>query len=293
MSSSYNGVSTGIAPRDAVTITNPSDGDALSAASNNVATQTLANILKFLQERTLFNNGYQNIPTTANTHGCYARGTGSGSGGLFYTDVAAPDGVAALNGLGAGPNNIGVWAHGTGNQPAVYARALASGYGVDSESASGLAGIFKRTDAGADSLLETLRVVNGFQKFNGNNPAATQGYTNSLLGANIVKAWGCLSIDPPGTVTVNAGFNIGAPTVVGGGPNYLRVPFATGLATANYAVLITPMVKAIQGVSLLHWNACNLATGQFDAAASITNTAAQVDLTASATQLSFVVLGFQ
>lgn len=136
MSTVYTGVSTGIAPGDAVQVTNPVDGDALTAASNNAAIQTLANIVRFLQERTLFNNNYQNIPASANQPGGRFKGTGTGSGVLANTDAAAPNGTAAISGTGLGANTKGVWGVGTGTEAGIYGQGAAAG------------GVFLATTAG-------------------------------------------------------------------------------------------------------------------------------------------------
>lgn len=103
MSSSYPGNAGAVTAHAAVSITNPTDGDALTAASNNAATQTLADEVAHLKARAVLNNVAAGDPVTGiiDLNGAAAKlrvnstaelnimsgGIGSvESGGLFRTE---------------------------------------------------------------------------------------------------------------------------------------------------------------------------------------------------------------
>lgn len=121
----YLGSSTGITPNQAVSITNPADGDALTAASNNAGPNALANFLQFLQERALLSN-FNNAAGVANANGGWFTGNGAGSG------------VRAIGGNSSG---IGVYAEGGNNNGnGVYAIGKGDGTGVVAEAGTNTTG---------------------------------------------------------------------------------------------------------------------------------------------------------
>lgn len=125
----YNGNSSGVTVGLAVTVTNPVDADPLSASSNNAAVQTLANVLQFLQERALINNGYNNPSAVANAAGVMGTGNGTGPG---------------VHGIGGATDGHGVRGEGTGTGSGVYA--------VGGPSAGGSAAVTAIAGAGVGSF---------------------------------------------------------------------------------------------------------------------------------------------
>lgn len=112
---SYPGNSTGIVDHASVTVTNPVDADGLSAASNNSATQTLANEVQHLKEKALlrtgdeitgtltFDGGSISINETAAVEVNSPGGLGVASGGsinVAHGGTVAVEGNIELNSLG-------------------------------------------------------------------------------------------------------------------------------------------------------------------------------------------------
>jgi hypothetical protein len=258
----YNGSSAGITANQPVSVTNPVDGDALTAASNNTAAQTLANFLQFLQERALLTN-FNNAATVVNAmggrftgngtgagvmgtggatngvggdfygsgsgtaHG--VRGTGSGTGAGVFGTAAGGGGTAGVQGVAnSGPGNTGVSGMADGaTGVGVFGRSdlyrgvegLANGVGADG--VYGRIGAIGATGAGVvgDGNGQTgaaggrflngtgranraVDITTGHLRLSSGNAANTEGFSNSLVANNIVKAYGVIQ------------WNAGAPAIV-------------------------------------------------------------------------------
>lgn len=96
--------------------------------------------------------------------------------------------------------------------------------------------------------------------YNGTTPASTVGFSNAVVGKNIVKCWGKIGVSGSGTVatiTVSDGFNIASTAV---NSNAIRITFATAMANANYTVIASQLSSS--GASTIGFCApCDLATG--------------------------------
>lgn len=77
---------------------------------------------------------------------------------------------------------------------------------------------------------------NGVKIFNGTNPSATTGFTNSVTVKNIVKASGSAQ-SAGGVVSLLDGFNTASAAASGG--NEIRITIADDMSSANYAVVVT------------------------------------------------------
>lgn len=163
----------------------------------------------------------------------------------------------------------------------------------DSESAHFRGHGFAGLKASGDSNLDPVIRSDGTIDFaSAGNPASTVGYTNKLSKKSTVKAWGLLTNDGAGGVSVVDGFNITSTAV--NGTQYQRVTLAAAMASTNYAVLATMTQKNAQTVSVIMVNACNLNTGYFDLAFFNALTGAQIAIdTGAAYHVSFMVLGAQ
>src|SRR5687768_4864400 len=115
MPTTYAGSSTGRTPRESISVTNPVDADALTAASNNSAIQTLANFVQFLAERAGLIN-YTNVGVGTSVTGWVAQGASTVGAGILGLGYGAVDTVTkALQGVigKGGVNGVGV--HGVGD----------------------------------------------------------------------------------------------------------------------------------------------------------------------------------
>ncbi len=67
------------------------------------------------------------------------------------------------------------------------------------------------------------------------NPAATVGFTNTLLAKNLIKAWAHITTDGIGGITLVDGFNVASVQLPGA--SVLQVTFANPMANTNYAAV--------------------------------------------------------
>lgn len=172
-----------------------------------------------------------------NSTGVIGIGFGSGSGGNFYSAAAAPNGTAALNGIGQGANNKGVWGTGTGTEPGVKAEGGASGPGLSASAG---------TSASTVARIDAIQATNGDISLNGvANPQSDVVFVNRITPKNINKAWAKVSIAAASVVTLGEGFNISSisPPVAANigascGNNAVVITFASSFASAtSFAVI--------------------------------------------------------
>lgn len=120
----------------------------------------------------------------------------------------------------------------------------------------------------------------------GSNPASTTGFTETLTSMNICKAWGFVSTDGAGAVSVTAGFNIAS--VSHPGDSSVLVTIADDMASANYCVVGNVRCQvAITGAVYMNSNAA----GSFRLYAR--NAAGTINLATDPSALWFVVYGAQ
>jgi hypothetical protein len=139
--------------------------------------------------------------------------------GISATASGSADGVFGLGGTGAKSGVAGL-------------AGSASGYGVAGSGASGgLGGYFLSSSAAVD----VLRADGYMDLSHATNPATTTGFTNRLTPRNIPKAYGYVTTDGAGAITLQDGFNIASATK---SVTDVIITFGTALANNLYAVSV-------------------------------------------------------
>jgi hypothetical protein len=194
------------------------------------------------------------VTTTSNGTAITATGSGTGAGSLSTGGASGGNGAVGL-GTGAGTGIIG-----TGG------------------SSAGVGGLFTPGAGATDAV-----VAVGNVGMTGSNPASTTGFSNRVTPANVPKAWA--NIADGASPSVSAGFNIAS---VSCSSKHITVTFATGIASGNYAVVVTRS-GAYETASVLSQSSGSLLFGALDGA-----TLAEVDIcTSTGHKTNLVVLGLQ
>lgn len=205
-----------------VAITEPEDGDPLTAASETVGTHLLADWAQRLADislniattawtftlgivftlRATFNDGVLvNAPSTSNRNGVEGTGNGTGRGGFFTGGSSSGSGVRAIGGAS---NGAGVDASAGGTGIAVYGENTGSGFAVQADAS-----------AGTGTALDVLG--------NSTAPAATFTAGGSQDAAQFT---GTTAFS--GLLSANGGIAHPTPLVVGGTGASFQNSFAAG-----------------------------------------------------------------
>src|SRR6266851_574311 len=149
--------------------------------------------------------------------GAGVTGTGGPTTGQGVIGTGGTLSGMGVRGIGGTPNGLGGSFQGTGT-------GTVFGQSAGIEAAGG---------PGATSFtVPAIRSFGYIDLSGGSNPASTQGFSNSLTLKNTVKAWGKITTDGAGGVTVQDGFNI---TSVSISTTQIIVNWATNFANTNYA----------------------------------------------------------
>lgn len=131
---------------------------------------------------------------------------------------------------------------GSGNQNGVKGTGTGTGAGVNGvgAGASGFGGRFTGVSAGLGVLAESSATnvdvlkATGYIDLSGATvPSSTTGFSSRITPVSIIKAWGRISTNGSGSVSVLGGLNISSVSV---SSTTVTVNFATAFSSANYAI---------------------------------------------------------
>lgn len=227
-------------------------------------------------------------------------GATTASNGVTITQAIA-NGVGLTisgNGTGAaisatgptGLNTQAIVAIASGNNHAVSFAGAGNGSGILATSGATGEGVIAALGGSSSENTNTryaFRALSGHLSLEGGNPASSTGFTNTLTPTNIPKAWGRITTNGAGSVTMADGFNMGTPTL---SSNNIVVDFTTDMANANYTVLCTAQGSNPDGTCRV------LAAGRTAGGFTIlglTSTGSSVDCSGTACDVGFVVFGRQ
>jgi hypothetical protein len=204
--------------------------------------------------------------------GILGEGTDGGSGGQFLGGAISGLGVLATGGA---PNGTGAQGNGTGSGAGgKFFGGSTDGYGVDATGGgSAPGGTFASGTASTGAAPQSaLKLTNGNLSLSGvTNPNTTVGFSNTLTPKNVPKAWGYVTTDGVGGATLQDGFNISSCALTGPGTGIICT-FATNMANANYAVLISGV--GISGTAPIYQSVSSKTTSSFTIGASSYSTIA-------------------
>lgn len=237
------------------------------------------------------------VTALASGSGSGVKGTSAGTGGRGVYGVAGSGNSVGVEGLGSGSGAgvmatgsqaAGIEAYGGGvssaNGSGIFTQGgAANGKGIEAYGVgTGAGGLFdgqgSGTGASDDAIISKQNI-----KFDGSNPSSSTGFSNRLTPLNVVKAWGCVRTSAT-TPTVDAGFNISGASYPGGGVT--RISFATAMANATYAVMMT--LDVLSG-----WYISARTTTYFEVITFTTNNSTPSDPTGNNITFMFDVLGAQ
>lgn len=137
--------------------------------------------------------------------------------------------------------------------------------------------------AGADILTSTLLTLAATAD------TKTTARTNSLTTRNIIKAWGTITTDGAGGITLSDGFNIsgGTPPAMSGAPKDVVITLATAMA-GSYAVIATNCTTGNEIWSAWSKGATVIKLRQF-----LSDTGGTIDPSTTASKVDFIVIGVQ
>jgi hypothetical protein len=199
---------------------------------------------------TIAAGGLSSVGTTPAQGGVAGANTLEASGALSTTSGHSHALTTLAKTATAGPNTIRLNAR-TENSGAVTGWQqvrVGLSYDVDGVVGSGgglyfgsagarLAG---GTAATATDPTNALELTNGHLKLSGTAPNADEAVANTLTSSNLIKAWGSVSTDGGGNASMNGGCNLASAVVTTGGTTTtVRLTFASAMASAVYAVLLT------------------------------------------------------
>jgi hypothetical protein len=229
----------------------------------------------------------------ANTTALTTTGTGSGNGvvaaggatsgvGVVATG-GAPNGNAYVgtgDGTGAGANGTGGDTSGPGGQ---FTGGAPNGHGVVGDATGVGIGVvaYAGTDSTSTTRYSAITASNGDLLITAANPNSDVGFSNTLTGANMIKAW--IKIGSTSAGTISAGFNIAS---IACSSNTVKVDLQTDMLNTAYVIMATTTTTG-----QVLWTA-PLSAGQFEIGSILTDGATQ-NLCTQSVALQAMVIGPQ
>lgn len=238
MPSNITGDKTGIVARQTVVIAAPVDGDPRNAASVRTPVTSVANLLDYLMDGTGLLSEAQS----------WADAQTFNNGVVIHNSLVVPAPTISATALAVtGKTNFNaIEATATGSGGAIYAgaaeRCITGGStnaeGVYASSGSATKGAIKCENGSGGPGIE---VGAGHAKLTASNPSKTAPFLNTLTPANVPKAWGLVTTDGSGGITLVEGFNVDS-VIINTTDNFIGVILAGDIATANYAVVASRVI---------------------------------------------------
>ena len=236
MPSSYTGNAAGITPRQAATITDIADGDALNAANLTPAPKALADLIAYLQANAVLLGSSGAI---SNTDAIDLTGPGEFSASLQYAIVPATRKLVASFNTSSLQRRIRVYAEGAGSNlgggnlvittNAVWSSASGGRWSNDIAGEDGsalLIGLLPRFVRVAAATLAAGMTDAAFWSSGALFPAAATALQNTVHPLLVSKAWGCVKTDGVGGVSLLDGANVSGVYIAS---NTIGVTLANGI----------------------------------------------------------------